>query len=205
MSTSTSSVPSFLRTRLLAVALAAGGAGFGAASITTDPVTTSAPEILLAMELGAHYEGIRFTPYQDAGGVWTVCRGITGATVRRGKTYTEAECSQLELTHYQKIEREAKQLYTHWSEYNIWVRASMLDMLYNLGSNQVRQSSHRKLANAGDLSGACQQMTHWVWGRDARTGQKVQWNGLVKRRASTAELCSDWGRDGHFSSVVNQS
>lgn len=205
MSTSTSSVPSFLRTRLLAVALAAGGAGFGAASIATNTVDSPSPELLLAMELGAYYEGVRFTPYQDAGGIWTVCRGITGAAVKRGKTYTEAECKQLELTHYQRVEREAKQLYTHWSEYNIWVRASMLDMLYNLGSPQVRTSTHRKLANAGDLPGACLQMTRWVWGRDARTGKKVQWNGLVERRGTTAELCSSWGRDGHFSSEVARS
>lgn len=67
MSTSTSSVPSFLRTRLLAVALAAGGAGFGAASIATNTVDSPSPELLLAMELGAYYEGVRFTPYQDAG------------------------------------------------------------------------------------------------------------------------------------------
>ena len=31
------------------------------------------------------------------------------------------------------------------------------------------------------------------------------WNGLVKRRTTTSELCLDWGRDGHFSSVVTES
>lgn len=202
---SPSSVPSGLRGRLLSIGLAASlgaGTGFATSELTGADAPALSTAVLLAMELGDHYEGVRFTPYRDTGGIWTVCRGITGAAVRPGKTYTEHECKQLEITHYQRIEREAKSLYTHWHSYNPWVQASMLDMLYNLGAGQVRQSTHRKLANAGDLTGACQQMTRWVYGRLASTGQKVQLAGLVKRRTTSAELCADWGRDGHFSMQV---
>ena len=200
-----SSVPSGLRGRLLTIGLAASvgvGAGFTTSELSTNAAPSLSTSVLLAMELGDHYEGVRFTPYRDTGGVLTVCRGITGAAVRLGKTYSEAECKQLEVAHYQRIEREAKNLYSHWNTYNPWVQASMLDMLYNLGSGQVRSSTHRKLANAGDLPGACEQMTRWVYGRDAATGRKVQLGGLVKRRTTTAELCADWGRDGHFSTEV---
>ena len=49
---------------------------------------------------------------------------------------------------------------------------------------------------------ACAQMLRWVWGHDAHTGQKVRWMGLVKRRNATAEICAEWGRDGHFSAGV---
>jgi lysozyme len=30
-------------------------------------------------------------------------------------------------------------------------------------------------------------------------GKKARLPGLVARREATAELCRDWGRDGHFS------
>lgn len=200
-----SSIPKSLRNRLLAAAFAtsAVGAGVGTA-VLQEPATPSAA-VVLALELGDWYEGVKYTPYQDSAGVWTVCRGIT-FNVIQGKTYTDAECRSLELTHYQLLENSAKKLYYDWHSYNIYVQASMLDMLFNLGVPQVRNSTHLQLANAGDLQGACAQMTRWVWARDAQTGAKVQLNGLVNRRASTAELCSEWGRTGHFaqtSSSVN--
>lgn len=34
-------------------------------------------------------EGIRFKPYKDIAGIWTVCAGITGPDVVLGKTYTK--------------------------------------------------------------------------------------------------------------------
>lgn len=206
-----SSVPSSLRQRLIATALAAGGIGTGVGTgvgyTVADAPIIAAPsaEVLLAMEIGSYYEGVRYVPYRDqaGGGVWTVCRGLTGpdvdAAAKAGRRYSEAECKQLELRHYMRIEREAKGIYRHWDSYNIWVRASMLDMLYNLGRPQLATSTHVRLANAGDLTGACQQMLRWVWGRDAATGRKVQWQGLKDRRATTQEICDQWGRDGHFS------
>lgn len=192
-----SKLPKQLRTQLLATVAAVG---IGGGVLLSQPNAPS-PAVQLAAEIGSHYEGTRYQAYQDSAGVWTVCRGIT-ANVQQGKTYTEAECKHLELTHYIELELAAKQLYTHWYSYNLYVQASMLDMLFNLGVPQVRASTHLKLANSGDLQGACTQMTRWVWAVDAQTGQKVQLEGLKNRRQSTAELCQDWGRDGHFSAVV---
>nr|WP_049006660.1 lysozyme [Enterobacter cloacae] len=40
-------------------------------------------------------EGVRYNPYQDVIGVWTVCYGHTGKDVMLGKTYTESECRAL--------------------------------------------------------------------------------------------------------------
>lgn len=195
-----SSVPLSLRTSLLATAIGASAAGVGVGvTVSEPPATAPSAEVLLAMEIGGYYEGLRLTPYRDGGGIWTVCRGITGAAVVRNKRYTESECKRLELAHYTGVEREARKLYTHWDTYNIWVQASMLDMLYNLGAPQISTSTHVRLANAGNLPGACAQMLRWVWGRDVKTGLKVQWQGLKNRRATTEEICSEWGRDGHFS------
>lgn len=41
------------------------------------------------------FEGMEFTPYPDTGGIWTVCGGVTGPHVIRGKIYTAKECWDL--------------------------------------------------------------------------------------------------------------
>lgn len=196
-----SSIPKSLRNQLLGAAFVVSAVGgVGVAALHDAPSKT----VLLAMELGSYYEGTRYEPYQDSAGVWTVCRGIT-FNVALDKTYTKAECHALELAHYQELERAAKRMYMHWRSYNLYVQASMLDMLFNLGVPQISNSTHLKLANSDNLPAACEQMTRWVWAVDARTGQKVQLAGLVDRRNSTAELCSQWGRDGHFSAPTRMA
>lgn len=198
-----SNLPIPLKTRLLSTAAVTLCSFVGMAMIVHEPSApnTTSPAVALAMEIGSYYEGSRLTAYQDSAGVWTVCRGIT-ANVQPNTVYTETQCRQLERAHYLELEQAAQSLYRHWHSYNPYVQASLLDMLFNLGEPQVRRSTHLKLANAGDLIAACQQMTRWVWAVDAQTGQKVQLEGLKNRRQSTAELCQDWGRDGHFSAVV---
>lgn len=194
-----SSIPKSLRNQLLGAAFAVSAVG-GVGTVAVQQASSSA--VRLAMELGEHYEGTRFTPYQDSAGVWTVCRGITFNVVPN-KQYSPSECRSIELQHYRYLEEKAQSLYVHWHSYNLYVRASMLDMLFNLGVPQVRNSTHLTLANNGDLQGACAQMTRWVWAQDAASGKKVRLNGLIDRRNSTAELCAQWGRDGHFSSSIN--
>ncbi len=188
-----------LRNRLLAVA-----ASFVLASGTAY-VASQQPsaEVLLAMELGAHFESSGRhigTPYVDRlgrGQPLTVCNGITGPEVVAGRQYSREDCKRLELPRYLQAERDAKRLFVHWATYNVWVRASILDMIYNLGVQAVADSSMRRLANAGDLVGACAQMPRWVYGTVA--GQRARLPGLVDRRDTTRELCAEWGRDGHFS------
>lgn len=191
----------FLRKRLLAVATAAAiaGAGTYAARHPGQPSTA----VQIAMEIGAHYESSGRhigVPYRDMigkGQPWTVCNGVTGAGVVPGRYYSPEDCKRLELPLYLAAEREARRLFIHWEGYNVWVQASFIDMIYNLGAPAVAGSSMRTLANAGSLSAACAQQPRWVMG--TVNGQKVRMPGLVDRRGTTAELCADWGRDGHFS------
>jgi lysozyme len=70
-------------------------------------------------------------------------------------------------------------------------------MVYNLGPSVLDGTTLVRLGNAGDLVGMCEQMPRWV--RGTVNGQKVVLPGLVDRRATTRELCAEWGRDGHFS------
>lgn len=193
-----SQVPAILRNKLMQLAL-----GFAAGAATFVAVDQPSQAVQLAMELGAHYESSGRhigTPYPDKlgrGQPLTVCNGVTGPEVIAGKYYTPQDCKRLELPKYLEAERAAKRLFKHWNGYNEWVQASILDMLYNLPEADVAGSTMRKLANAGDLVGACRQMPRWVYG--TVNGQKTRLPGLIDRRGTTAELCEQWGRDGHFS------
>ena len=192
-----------LRNRLLqvAIALAAGGAGT-AAHIAGQP----SDAVVLAMELGSHYESSGRhigTPYIDVigkGKPLTVCGGITGKGVGAGRYYTPADCRALELPRYREAERQAAAALRHWPTYNAWVQASFIDMVFNLGPGVLSGTTIARLANAGDLPGACEQMQRWVKGTVG--GQSVTLPGLVERRSTTRELCAQWGRDGHFSSTT---
>lgn len=199
-----SQVPEALRSRLLAVATAATLAAATATTVALLPGEPQpSPAVQLAMELGAHYESSGRhigQPYRDnigKGRPWTVCNGVTGAGVVPGRWYTPADCRRLELPRYQQAEREARGLFRHWPTYNVWVQASLIDMLFNVGAVAVQGSTLQRLANAGDLTGACEQMPRWVYG--TVNGQRARLPGLVNRRATTRELCAEWGRDGHFS------
>ncbi|MDP9912387.1 GH24 family phage-related lysozyme (muramidase) [Variovorax boronicumulans] len=46
--------------------------------------------------------------HNDTGGVPTVCHGVTGAEVIRGKLYTRAECEALERKHLVIAEAAAR-------------------------------------------------------------------------------------------------
>lgn len=39
-------------------------------------------------------EGVRYHPYQDVVGVWTVCYGHTGKDIMLGKRYTELNAAR---------------------------------------------------------------------------------------------------------------
>ena len=192
-----------IRRRLLQAALAIAT---GAAGVATYQVQQPSPAVLLAMELGSHFESSGRhigTPYVDKlgkGQPLTVCNGVTGPGVVAGRTYTPDDCKRLELPRYLEAERQARAALRHWSAYNVWVRASFIDMVYNLGPSALDGTTIARLANAGDLDGACAQMPRWVRGTVA--GQKVTLPGLVDRRATTAELCAEWGRTGHFSAHI---
>lgn len=188
-----------LRNRLLAVAASVALASGTAYVASQQP----SAEVLLAMELGAHFEsGGRHigTPYVDRlgrGQPLTVCNGITGPEVVAGRQYSREDCKRLELPRYREAEKQAKARLRHWDTYNAWVRASFIDMVFNLGPSALDDTTIQRLANAGDLAGACAQMPRWVYGTVA--GQRARLPGLVDRRDTTRELCAEWGRDGHFS------
>ncbi len=196
-----------LRKRLLdaALAITIGAAGGVATHYAVQPPAHSAA-VTLAMKIGAHYESSGRhigTPYIDKigkGQPLTVCNGVTGVGVVAGRYYTPADCQRLELPRYLDAEQQARNALRHWDNYNVWVQASFIDMVYNVGPSVLAGTTIARLPNAGDLLSACAQMPRWVRGTVA--GKSTVLPGLVDRRDATRELCAEWGRDGHFSAAL---
>lgn len=188
-------IPPALKSKLAALAIAFGAAGaLGGGWLLTADGRYVPAEVVAAMEVGSYYESSGRhigTPYRDTlgkGQPWTVCAGVTGAGVVPGQYYTEADCRALETPRYMDAYRDTRQLFSRWDSYDVWTRASWIDAVWNLGAAAVAGSTMRKLANAGDLTAACEEQRKWVLGTVA--GQKQRLPGLVNRRGATRDLCA---------------
>lgn len=198
-------IPSTLRDKFIKITaglLTAGAITYGTYQAANPSVDANHPAIVLAMEMGAYYEsGGRHIgkPYRDnigRGRPWTVCHGITGPEVDPNKYYTPEDCKRLELPRYIQAFNEARRNLRFWDQYNVFVQASFIDMIFNLGITSLRTSTAFRLANEGKLDLACMQMPRWVYG--TVSGARVVLSGLVGRRETGRELCAEWGRKGRL-------
>lgn len=190
--------------RNLAAGLLAAGAitVSGYAIQQTDKPDLVDPDIQVAMIIGGYFESSNKHigyPYQDKigrGQPWTVCNGVTGPEVVPGKYYSEQDCYRMEVAKYRVKKKEARALLVRYDSYNIWVQGSFLDMFWNLGSPKLKGTSTIRLANEGKLDLACERMTAWIYG--TVNGELVPLEGLLNRRRTTREICTEWGRSGRL-------
>lgn len=133
-------------------------------------------------------EGRKLTPYRDIGGVWTVCDGITGKDVIPGKTYTDAECNRLGQQYVQKMMADMGQCVK--GEYPFHVLKAFGSFAYNVGTTAFCKSTAAKMLQAGDIKGACAQISNWTFvnGKDCRVASS-RCAGIVKRREWERATC----------------
>ncbi|WP_277976406.1 lysozyme [Pantoea endophytica] len=163
-------IPQALRRKLIA---AAGG---GALMIAT---------VLLSGRTGI--EGRIYEPYLDVTGVLTVCDGHTGADIIRGKRYTDRECERLTWNDMQPVRRTVDDLVS--VPLNEYQRAALYSFTYNVGTEAFSKSTLLKKLNAGDHSGACDELRRWVYAGG------MKWKGLMNRRDMERSLCLAGGAD----------
>lgn len=140
----------------------------------------------------AEREGNMLTAYKDAGGVVTICAGITrinNKPVKMGTKLTEQECQFLN-------EKEAEKSIA-WVQKNIKYPLTDAQMVgiasfcpYNIGVGKCYNSTFFKMINAGNLEGACDQIPRWVYdgGKDCNIRSNNCY-GQVQRRQQERELC----------------
>lgn len=128
-------------------------------------------------------EGFLLKTYRDPVNITTGCAGVTGARygIEAGKTYTQTECEQ----------KTALAMVDHYFETrgclpgNLPVRthAAFLRFGYNVGAAKFCSSTLSRKAKAGDLAGACAELSRWTFAG----GRQLP--GLVARRKSERAQC----------------
>lgn len=138
-------------------------------------------------------EGTRYAAYRDFGnGVWTICDGHTRG-VKDGDIATPDQCEEFRRQDlFEASTAIDRCIHTPLTDKQ---RAAFLSAVFNLGPVVVCGSTLQRKANAGDVLGACAELT------DARNskGEKVgftyaagkRWPGLIKRRAAERAMCED--------------
>ncbi|MGA0588709.1 lysozyme [Dyella sp. KRB-257] len=150
----------------------------------------------IAAGMSMDWEGTVHRAYFDrVGHAWTICTGHTRG-VKPGDTATDAEC-QAYLQQDQAEARAAVDRCIH-ADLTETQRAAFIDAAFNLGPGVVCDSTLQHLANSGDVTGACLQLTDALDRRGNRTGwayaggQFVQ--GLHNRRVDERNACLGYFR-----------
>ena len=160
-------------------------------------IASGASAPVLMSQFQHEKEGSRLTAYRDAGGVWTICGGVTyidGKPVIKGQKLTQAQCDRLDKAEQAKalawVERNVKITLTEPQKVGI---ASFCP--WNIGPGKCFGSTFYAKLNAGDRRGACEQIKRWIWdgGRDCRVRENNCF-GQVLRREQESELTC-WGLD----------
>lgn len=136
---------------------------------------------LIAAPVVQQWEGRVYLPYKDVGGVWTVCDGYAGSDIDVTKTYTDLECDQLLVKEIKEKERGVDKYLV--APVPDKTKAAFISFTYNVGVEAFRKSTLLKLANSGDIKGACNQLPRW------RFVKNVEYRGLLNRRLSEKALC----------------
>ena len=139
--------------------------------------------VALAVALAIPAEGLRQYAYYDPPGILTVCYGSTH-NVEAHKKYSLEECrARLDkdmLAAISTVERCHPGLPEN-------VLAAFGDAVYNLGPVVACDSTASRMLTAGDIPGACAQLSRWNKARVG--GVSIELPGLTKRRAAERELC----------------
>ncbi|HBU9960865.1 TPA: lysozyme [Citrobacter freundii] len=142
-------------------------------------------------------EGTSLVAYPDAGGVWTICGGVTrvdGKPVVKGMQLTRQQCD--------KIDKAEQEKALAWVEKNVRVPLTEPQKVgiasfcpWNIGPGKCLPSTFWKKLNAGDRPGACAEIKRWIYdgGRDCRIRSNNCY-GQVLRRDQESELAC-WGLD----------
>nr|WP_260200221.1 lysozyme [Candidatus Regiella insecticola] len=128
-----------------------------------------------------HFEGVRYKPYFDGGGVLSVCYGHTGNDIALNKTYTQAECNKWLDEDLLKVKKHVDPLIK--VKISALTQAAIYSFVYNVGIGNFRHSTFLEKLNAGDKKGACEEMKRWVYANGKR------WKGLIFRREVERILC----------------
>ena len=142
--------------------------------------TIGAAAAALAISTVSYYEGKVNRTYVDPVGVLTSCYGHTGPELRKGQIFTDEQC----LTQLQEdLVKHTAALDCIKQPMTDGQKAAFLSFAFNVGNSAFCSSTLARKANAGDMRGACAELSRWTMAG----GRQLQ--GLVNRRAAERKLC----------------
>lgn len=143
------------------------------AKIGAGAVAVAVPFVMMS-------EGAVQQSYRDPIGIITACVGHTGPELRMGQRYTRQQCEDML---YGDLLKHADALDCIRRPLTDGQKAAFLSFAFNVGTSAFCESRLVRKANAGDMAGACAELSRWT-----RAGGR-ELPGLVKRRAAERELC----------------
>lgn len=136
----------------------------------------------VAVALVGAFEGLRTVAYRDPIGIPTICFGSTKG-VRIGDRKTVPECEALLIEELRDHELGMRLCMKEPDKVPEGAYIAFLSFTYNVGVGAFCKSTLRKKADAGDLRGACAELSRW----DKAAGIRLP--GLTKRRAEERKMC----------------
>ena len=136
--------------------------------------------VALAVPVVMMYENLVTRTYRDPIGILTACYGHTGPELRMGQRYTEAECERMLNA---DLLKHAAALDCITRPMTDGQKAAFLSFAFNVGNARFCSSTLARKANAGDMAGACAELSRWTYAG----GKPLP--GLVKRRATERAIC----------------
>lgn len=124
--------------------------------------------------------------YLDMVGVATACDGLTGAGIKIGKNFTEAQCATMLESRLAETSTYVMQCTPGLSlaiPRRDHVRFAAVSLAYNVGWPTYCKSTMRRQINAGQIAASCESLT-WF----NKAGGRVV-PGLVKRRGRERAFC----------------
>jgi lysozyme len=128
-------------------------------------------------------EGLRLYTYPDIIGVWTGCYGETKG-MHKGMKFTKGQCDSMLVDSLVEHEAGMRKCLKNPDAIPDESYLAFLSGTYNIGVGVFCRSSMARLANAGDLRGACNALMLYV-----NAGAKKDVRGLVLRRTDEMAMC----------------
>ena len=149
----------------------------------------SPPDLSLAAQKIAGFEGFKPRPYLDTGGVPTVGYGTTHYPNGHAVTLSDPEITPtwgLVLLEHDLAVTSVMlwKALTQTPNINQW--SAMLSLAYNVGAQAIANSTLVRLFNKADFSDAAEQFLRWDHGMV--NGQLVEIPGLKNRRIAERAL-----------------
>ena len=136
------------------------------------------------MEMIKQHEGVRYRPYKDSLGLWTI--GV-GHLIGDGKTlppemnreFTKEEVDAMFATDYIHHKKAAEKI-PGFSQLGKEGQAGLIDMTFNMGPSWFKKwPNFIKSLSSGDVSGAVENLTSSAWYKQVK-GRAVTVVNLIK-------------------------